>query len=229
MPPSHVANGLRARSLDVGLVPAVELIRQPSLRVVSNACIASYGPVDSVLLLLRTEPQAVRHVVLDPHSRTSQVLALIVLKELYGVEPEFDLADPQAAFDAGATDAALVIGDPALRRFVQGGRFLDLSEAWRRLTGHPFIFAVWAESGLSEPRREELRQVLTRARDLGIADERPIQQACDRMPDLDETIIRKYLRDRIHYSLDTNEKKGLDAFLQRAKDRWVDLVVNRVT
>jgi chorismate dehydratase len=96
MPPSHVANGLRARSLDVGLVPSVELIRQPSLRVVSNACIASYGPVDSVLLLLRTEPQAVRHVVLDPHSRTSQVLTLIVLKELYGVEPEFELADPQA-------------------------------------------------------------------------------------------------------------------------------------
>jgi chorismate dehydratase len=207
----------------------VELIRQPSLRVVSNACIASYGPVDSVLLLLRTEPQAVRHVVLDPHSRTSQVLTLIVLKELYGVEPEFELADPQAAFDSGATDAALVIGDPALHRFVQGGRFLDLSEAWRRLTGHPFVFAVWAESGLADARRNALEQILTSARDQGIEDEGPVQRACSRMPDLDENFIRKYLRERIRYTLDTNERKGLEAFLLRAKDRWVDHVANRVT
>jgi predicted solute-binding protein len=49
------------------------------------------------------------------------------------------------------------------------------------------------------------------------------------MPDLDENFIRKYLRERIRYTLDTNERKGLEAFLLRAKDRWVDHVADRVT
>jgi len=41
-------------------------------------------------------------------------------------------------------DAAIVIGDPALQADLSGLHVLDLAEGWRRLTGLPFVFAVWA-------------------------------------------------------------------------------------
>ena len=41
-------------------------------------------------------------------------------------------------------DAALVIGDPALRVDRERYLIIDLAAEWKALTGLPFVFAVWA-------------------------------------------------------------------------------------
>ena len=46
--PSRLADRLADRSLDVALIPTVELFRSPGHTIVSNACIGCLGPVMSV-------------------------------------------------------------------------------------------------------------------------------------------------------------------------------------
>lgn len=214
--PARVASALAAGSLDAGLVPVVELLRQPGLVPVSDACIAALGPVDSVLLLLRREPAGIREVVLDPDSRTSQVLARIVLRELHGAVPAFREADPLDAWRRGDGDAVLVIGDPALRLFAQGVDALDLSAEWRRLAGLPFVFAVWAGRGGAAGGVPALEERLSRARDEGVASPEPLRRAAARLPDLPEELLRRYLTERIRYRLGAQERDGLAGFLELA-------------
>ena len=51
-------------------------------------CIGCWGPVLSVKLLFRTPPAEVRLLALDEGSRTSTVLAQVLLGELLGVHPQ---------------------------------------------------------------------------------------------------------------------------------------------
>jgi chorismate dehydratase len=216
-PPSAVAKGLADGSLDVGLVPVVELLRQPSLVVVSDAAIAADDRVDSVLLLLRGSPADVRELVLDRHSRTSQILARVLLAEVWGVRPHLVEMDPRRAWEEGRGDAVLVIGDVALDLFHRGVPCLDLASVWWELTGLPFVFAVWAGHGDVVGRRDDLAQALGEARDRGTANVPAIARRAAPAAALPEDLVRVYLTDRIRYRLGTLERAGLDGFLQRAR------------
>ena len=99
----------------------------------------------SVLLVSRVPIGEIESVALDENSRTSAALVRIVLAERYGLEPELpDCARPISTRCSTTTDAALLIGDPALA--VPRDRYvvLDLAGEWLELTGLPFVFAVWA-------------------------------------------------------------------------------------
>ena len=104
-PPSRLAESLLARELDAALVPVVTLLRDDALVPISGRCIAALGQVTSVLLLLRTAPSAVRTLALDPHSRTSQVLSRVILRDRYGVEPIVHEENPRLAWERGEADA----------------------------------------------------------------------------------------------------------------------------
>ncbi len=64
-------------------------------------------------------------------------------------------------------DAALLIGDPALDARRVGSK-LDLGEEWTRLTGLPFVYAVWA-GPVGRVRGETVR-LLQQALDEGLGD-----------------------------------------------------------
>src|SRR5712672_3069106 len=73
--PSRLADRLTAGTLDVALVPSIACLLEPDYEVISDACVASHGPVLSVKLYFRTSPRAVRRLALDAGSRTSATLA----------------------------------------------------------------------------------------------------------------------------------------------------------
>ncbi len=215
-PPSAVAAGLAAGTLDVGLVPAIELLRQPGLTPVGDACIASLGAVQSVLVLLRRAPSRIRHLSLDPHSRTSQVLARLCLRDLHGVEPEATEREGPNPW-TGGEDAALIIGDPALRCHHAGEPGLDLGREWHRLTGLPFVFAVWAGQEDRLRRWPDLGAKLTRARDAGVARLGAIAHAWASPLGLPPEMLQVYLERRIRYRLGSAEEEGLRRFLALAR------------
>jgi chorismate dehydratase len=81
-----------------------------------------------------------------------------------------------------ACDAALLIGDPALlaledraarqQRTGEELLYLDLGAEWRKLTGLPWISAVWGvreEAARVGPVREQLVRDLLSSRDAGLA------------------------------------------------------------
>src|SRR5262249_34054610 len=105
---------------------------------------AATEEVRSVLLVSRVPLADVRRVALDENSRTSVALLRILLADAYGLRPAGVTMRAELDLMLEDCEAALLIGDPALH--VDRSRYLgfDLAAEWRRLTGLPFVFAVWA-------------------------------------------------------------------------------------
>ncbi len=208
--PNVVAARLAAGEADLGLVPVAEAARLGLVRV-SDACVAAFGPVDSVLLFLRTDPARVRRAALDIASRTSRELAKWFLRRS-GADPVFVDSRPAAALDDPSIDAVLSIGDDALVFARRGLPRVDLAEAWARATGLPFVFAAWGARPGAVLVRPDLAEKLAAARDRGLA-------AVDRLaaesagPHEDAAAAAVYLRKRLRYVLGPAESRGLRRFL----------------
>jgi chorismate dehydratase len=103
--------------------------------------IASDGPTLTVRIFSRVPIEQLTSLACDPDSHTSVALARIILKERYGLSPEFiDLRRANGA----EGDARLLIGDKDVCEEPAGFEHqLDLGAAWKEMTGLPFVFAVW--------------------------------------------------------------------------------------
>jgi chorismate dehydratase len=143
--PVHCAEALRDGKADVGLVPCAELDRL-GLDFLPEVGIACEGPVRSILLISRRPFDAIRTLAVDSSSRTSVALARIILAERYGCRPLVTPHSPSLEEMLAENDAALIIGDPALRLDPDTlpYRTLDLGAEWVEWSGLPMVFAVWA-------------------------------------------------------------------------------------
>src|SRR5580692_4745071 len=83
--PSRLADDLEAGRLDVALVPSIEVLRHPNYEIVSDACVATRGPVMSVKLYSRVPFGLIRTLGLDAGSRAGAALVRIMVRERYGV------------------------------------------------------------------------------------------------------------------------------------------------
>lgn len=214
LPPAKVADGLRDGTLDVGLIPSAELQRIPDLRVVPGLGIASQHEVRSVLLVSTVPPARIRTVALDESSRTSAVLVQVLLAERHGVRPQVAPFRPDLEAMLQTADAALLIGDPALR--VDRSRFhvVDLAAEWRALTGLPFVFAVWAVAPgvTAEPLASILHDSLA-----GAEAELPrLVEMASAQLGLGREEVHAYLTEHLSYHLGAPELRSLDEFFRRA-------------
>jgi chorismate dehydratase len=207
---------LAAGRLDVALVPSIELARHPEWSIVSSACIGSRGQVLSVKLLFRRPPAVIRSLALDEGSRTSAVLAQILLADIHGLRPRLELLPVGASPADAATDAVLVIGDRAIRspetEFIGAW---DLGDRWARWTELPFVFAMWAaRPGVD---LAALDAALDAARDLGCRQIDAIAREQAAAMGLPDELVLAYLRDHLNFRLDAGERRGMDLFFRRAK------------
>ncbi|MBL8889370.1 MAG: menaquinone biosynthesis protein [Planctomycetaceae bacterium] len=222
--PSRLADQLRHRELDVALVPAVEVFQQPELVIVPDACIACTGPVWSVKLLSRVPFQRIQTLSLDEGSRTSVVLCKVLLLNTVGVVPETFPLPIEADWKTVETDAVLVIGDRAMRADAADFPFTwDLGEIWNKMTGLPFVFAVWAthEDHLtSDPAAiERVQRSLNQARDVGVArfDQLANQHAAAYGLSSDE--CKKYFGQYLCFRFGKRERESLHRFHDMAMRR----------
>jgi len=213
-PPARVADLLAAGELDVGLVPSIELQRIPGLRVLPGMGVCASHEVRSVLLVSQCEPADIRRLALDRYSRTSAALVQILLADVWGARPEVVTAAPDVEAMLADADAALVIGDPALRVDRTAYRVLDLAAGWRGLTGHPFVFAVWAvRSGVDTAGLDEL---FHRSLALGMAEIDRIVAAAAGELGLPPAELREYLTSSLGFRLGEDELQGLREYFRRA-------------
>jgi chorismate dehydratase len=213
--PSRLADRLAAATLDVALVPVIEVFGTGGYRIVSDACIGCRGPVMSVKLLFRTPPARVATLAIDEGSRTSAALARILLAERHGAEPRTEILPIGATAADTAADAVLLIGDRALGP-AAGGSFQlvwDLGDEWCRWTGLPFVFAVWAARPGIDVRGLEPK--LTAARDSGFANLAAIAAAEAAGHGLTVPQCLGYLRDNLHYHLGDREREAIRLFASR--------------
>lgn len=213
--PSHLADDLAAGRLDVALAPSVEVARHPEWSIVSTACIGCRGPVLSVKVLFRTAPARVRRLALDAGSRTSAVLAQILLDDMHGVRPQLSELPIGALPGEADADAVLVIGDRAIQASEAGFvEAWDLGDRWCRWTELPFVFAVWAaRPGIDV---SEVEAALDAARDRGRASIETIARQQATTMGLPYDLVHFYLRDNLNFYLDAGERRGLELFFERA-------------
>ena len=218
--PSRLADALAAGELDIALVPSAEMLSHPEWTVVSDACIACRGPVLSVKLLFRVPPAEVETLALDEGSRTSCLLAQILLHEQQVVAPQL-LSLPMGAGPQDVqSDAVLIIGDRAIE--CETGEFIetwDLGDRWCRSTELPFVFAMWvARPGIEV---SEISQVLESARDEGLQNLAEIARQQATQMRLPYELVLEYLSKNLYFTLGPREQRGLDLFYQRASESGV--------
>jgi chorismate dehydratase len=215
--PSECADRLAGGMADIGIAPSVELLRQ-NLELIPGAGIASHGAVRSILLVSKKPQGEIRVLAADSSSRTSVVLARIVLARRYGAEPLVVPMPPDAPSMLEAADAALIIGDPALR--LDTGRLpytvTDLGEEWAAMTGLPMVFAVWA--GRRECVTAELRRPFLESCRFGLANIEEIVRREAEVRSVPQALAREYLTRQVRLELGEREYEGLRLFLQYAEE-----------
>ncbi|GAB3648484.1 menaquinone biosynthetic enzyme MqnA/MqnD family protein [Glycomyces tarimensis] len=149
-PPDELSRRLVEGDLDIGPISLVEYLRHADeLLLVPDIAVAADGPVLSVNLVSKApldELPAAPKVALASTSRTGVLLARMLLEQRYGRTPEFTTTPPELDTALDGADAAVLIGDEALRvhHDPRGHHVLDLAAAWKDWTGLPMVFAVWA-------------------------------------------------------------------------------------
>jgi chorismate dehydratase len=213
--PSRLADRLAAGELDVGLIPVIEYFRGDGYSIVPDIAIASRGPVLSVTLFARVPWAEIRSVALDDGSRTSAALARILLKERYGVSPEFRPLPLDGHAEGVDADAVLLIGDRAMKACLPGFRYaFDLGEEWLRWTGLPFVFAVWAVRHGANLRGVDA--ALQEAKGRGLENVGAIAHAEAGQLGLDAGFCRRYLETLLRFDLGPDELAGLQRFYELA-------------
>ena len=213
--PSRLADQLAAGALDVALIPSVEYMRGTDYEIISDACVATRGPVLSVKLYSRVDPGAIRTLALDEGSRTSATLARIMLLERYGVDPTRQPLPIEMSVQHTDADAVLVIGDRAMHAPTEQFHTVwDLGEEWLVWTGLPFVFAMWvARRGVAS---SHVEQMLSESRDRGVARISEIAKREAAKLNISAENAERYLTDNLFFRLTSAERSGLRLFQQLA-------------
>ena len=204
--PANLVADLNAGKADVALIPVAHLFAHPELVMLEGLGVAADGPVKSVLLKCNVPVGEIKTVGRDPASATSNALAELLLKRHYGLDVE--MHDFQSMKNP---DAAVVIGDRALCTDPAPAGDIDLAEAWKEMTGLPFVFAVWAVRK-DFPEIDAVTEIAHKACRAGLDS---IEQIAARYAsDLGNTeaFWRDYLTESIHYELDTRDADGMKRF-----------------
>lgn len=213
--PVRCADLLAREQVEAALVPVIEYQRIPGIRVVPGVCVGSHSAVRSVVLVSKHDDlKNVRRVALDASSRTSQALVKIIFREFLGVEPEWESASPDVQVMMEGNDAALIIGDPAMRILPPELHIFDLASLWRRFTDTGFVFAMWMVRAGAVAAISKLD--FAGARDEGLEQiERIVDQYENEVP-LPREEIRKYLTDNITFQIDESLEKGMRLYFELA-------------
>lgn len=196
----------------------IEIERQ-GLQWLPGTGIACRGAVRSILLLSKVPLTRIRTLAADSGSRTSVVLARILLAERYGVEPDVITMPADLHSMLAHADAALIIGDPALRLDPQALRcqyeVLDLGEEWTRLTNHSMIFALW--SGRKEKIAPELENIFLDSCLYGLDHIEHIARVECPPRGIAEDLGRTYLTHHIVSKLEDRDYEGMRLYLHYAR------------
>jgi len=213
--PSRLADDLAEGLLDVGLVPSIECFRHSGYRIVSDACVATRGPVLSVKLFSRVAVTDIRRLALDEGSRTSVALVRILLAERFNVHPVCEALPMNQTAEATDADAVLLIGDRAIHPPAEPFEVTwDLGEEWTRWTGLPFVFAVWAgREGIDV---SGMVTAFAEARDLGLRRLSEIAAREAAALGMSVEAAYHYLSQSLHFRLGPDERQGLERFRRLA-------------
>ena len=214
--PSQCAEALRSGDADVALIPAIEYQRIDDVIALPGMAIAAKNEVRSILVVAKCPVERASRVALDTSSRSSVALVRLLCRHRWRIEPEFLDAKPDVTAMLDDADAALVIGDPALRVALELQRTLpdypvvylyDVAYEWREMTGKPCVLALWVARRTAVT--PELVADFLASKEYGMSRIDEIADAAAKKLELPAAELAAYLRENVDFSLDAENQAGL--------------------
>lgn len=245
MVPSRIAEAVASRRADIGLVSIIDLARaHPAqgphpvrLAGLRAGMIGSNGRTMTVRIFSRVDPRRITHLHADTDSHTSVALASLILAHRTGSLPTlipFDTREriallphtqpgpqPHTQAQDEWPEALLLIGDKVVTQTPSAVRYphqIDLGEAWRDLTGLPFVYALWAcRAGDSDsPQIATAAALLDRQRRRNAMRIDAIATEHARRLGWPDDLARRYLGELLRYELSADAVEGAERFLDMA-------------
>lgn len=225
--PDGLSDALVSGRLDMGPISLMEFLRHADdLVALPDIGVGSDGPVMSCVIVSQVPLHRLdgAPVALGSTSRTSVRLAQLLFAERVGVTPEYFTCPPDLGAMMNEAQAAVVIGDAALRASLHQAPRLglsvhDLGGMWRDWTGLPFVFAVFAARRdflAREP--DTVRQVhsdLLTSRDLSLQEVAKVCEQAARWEAFDAATLERYFTEALDFSLGERQLAGIAAFARR--------------
>lgn len=219
--PSLLIDAILNDEVEAALCSSIDYQAAPEpLVMLPVGLIGCNGPTLTVRLYSSIPLEQLTAVHCDTDSHTSVALLRILLAERFGIRPELI---PYHAREHVANhrpidwpEAMLLIGDKVVTDSPPAVRYphqLDLGEAWRGLTGLPFVFATWmakASTGASTLRF--LARTLDRARRANAGRIDAIAHASSHARRWPGDLAEKYLGELMVYAWTPAHRAGLEQF-----------------
>ena len=118
-----------------------------------------------------------------------------------------------------ARSARLIIGDQAItfrQNHADEFQFWDLGEQWKKLTGLPFVYALWLIRP-EVPDAKSIAQRLRGLRDENLADipvivSDAVADVADNKQQITQEFLDRYYNEHLRFGFGTREKQGLQTF-----------------
>ncbi|UQZ81923.1 Chorismate dehydratase [Paenibacillus konkukensis] len=159
--PTQLNAAMAAGEIDIGPISSFAYGEHCEQYVLlPDMSVSAFRQVQSILLFHRKPLSELSgaSIALPTTSATSVNLLKIILQRFYGVDPVYHDAAPVLNDMMRTADAALLIGDHAIREswLPHGWHVTDLAEEWTRRTGQWMSFAVCAVRKQAAERHPEL-------------------------------------------------------------------------
>lgn len=216
--PAALLGMLEGRTVTAALAPVVDYQTSRSqLVLVPAGGICCDGPTLTVRIYSPVAPQRIRKLYADTDSHTSVILSQIILRELYGVQPTVVPMPTDREIPLDEDVALLLIGDKVVNAAPNQWRYpmqLDLGEQWKRLTGLPFVFAMWMMRADEVDAR--LAEALADARRRGVMMAAELADRYAPPTGWPVGLAEKYFTQYLKYDITENRRRGLELFYQYA-------------
>ncbi|MEU8551164.1 menaquinone biosynthesis protein [Streptomyces roseoverticillatus] len=224
--PEKLSRQLIDGELDIAPVTLVEFLRNADdLVALKDIAVGCDGPVMSCVIVSQVplgELDGAR-VALGSTSRTSVRLAQLLLADQYGVRPDYYTCPPDLGLMMREADAAVLIGDAALRASLHdaprlGLQVHDLGQMWKDWTGLPFVFAVWAvrkDYLAREPKIvSEVHEAFLASRDVSLEEVAKVAEQAARWEAFDAGLLERYFT-TLDFRFGPDQLAGVTEFARR--------------
>lgn len=224
--PEKLSEQLVRGDLDIGPITLVEFLRNADdLVALSDIAVGCDGPVMSCVIVSQVPLEGLdgARVALGSTSRTSVRLAQLLLAEQYDIAPDYYTCPPDLGVMMQEADAAVLIGDAALRASLHdaprlGLQVYDLGQMWKDWTGLPFVFAVWAVRRDYLEREPEIvhkvHQAFLASRDLSLEEVGKVAELAARWETFDAELLERYFT-TLDFRLGGAQLEGIAEFARR--------------
>ncbi|MET7860437.1 menaquinone biosynthesis protein [Streptomyces sp. NPDC005318] len=224
--PEKLSEQLVRGDLDIGPITLVEYLRNAEQLVAfPDIAVGCDGPVMSCVIVSQRPLEELdgARVALGSTSRTSVRLAQLLLAERYEVSPDYFTCPPDLGLMMQEADAAVLIGDAALRASLHdaprlGLQVHDLGQMWKEWTGLPFVFAVWAARKdylAAHPAMvNEVHRAFLASRDLSLEEVTKVAETAARWEVFDAELLERYFT-TLDFRFGAAQLEGVKEFARR--------------